>query len=245
TEPWRILLRNEKKYLATRQEEVSELLNSLTIKYSITSRKRKEQFFNPNSGSFDDYVVEDELVFKSTDKAETGFRPIHSLGSGIGKILPVVVALATCDEELLWIEEPECHVHPRVQSEIGDLIIARHGTYRQRSKPEILEFDDDPSPSDYIPDEIKGNVIIETHSEHLILRILRRIRETTEGNFSDWPEALREACPNGICPQDVAVLFVKPGTEGSEVIELPVDANGEFTCDWPGGFFEERLKEFF
>lgn len=45
------------------------------------------------------------------------------------------------------------------------------------------------------------------------------------------------------------MLYVEPPPEGanqgSTVIELSVDANGEFTCDWPGGFFEERMKEFF
>jgi hypothetical protein len=88
-------------------------------------------------------------------------------------------------------------------------------------------------------------ILVETHSEHLILRILRRIRETTAGEVEVWPKALREACPQGIRPEDVAVLFVQSGDDGSEVIELPVDANGEFTCDWPGGFFEERISEFF
>jgi hypothetical protein len=61
--------------------------------------------------------------------------------------------------------------------------------------------------------------------------------------MQDWPEDLRKACPNGIRPEDVAVLYVEPGDEGAKVIELPVNAQGEFTCDWPGGFFEERLKE--
>ncbi len=36
-----------------------------------------------------------------------------------------------------------------------------------------------------------------------------------------------------------------PAVTDRIVAELPVDANGEFTCDWPESFFEERLKELF
>jgi hypothetical protein len=79
----------------------------------------------------------------------------------------------------------------------------------------------------------------------LILRILRRIRETTEKDFTDWPEALKNACPNGIRPEDVAVLYVEPGEEGAMVVELPVTADGDFSRPWPSGFFTERAKELY
>jgi predicted ATPase len=124
-------------------------------------------------------------------------------------------------DSLVAIEQPEIHIHPKLQAELGDVFIeSALGSNR-------------------------NIFLLETHSEHLILRILRRIRETTEGDRSDWPDALQKACPRGIRPEDVAVLYVEPGEDGAKVIELPVDANGEFTCEWPGGFFEERIKELF
>lgn len=86
--------------------------------------------------------------------------------------------------------------------------------------------------------------LLETHSEYLILRILRRIRESTEKDFSDWSEELKKACPEGIFPEDVAVLYIQPGAEGAEIIELPVTPDGGFSRPWPGGFFEDQLKEF-
>ena len=79
--------------------------------------------------------------------------------------------------------------------------------------------------------------LIETHSEHLILRILRRIRETTDG------ELPADAMP--ITPEHLAVLYVQPGKEGSEVINIPVNEDGEFDRPWPQGFFAERAKELF
>ncbi len=82
-----------------------------------------------------------------------------------------------------------------------------------------------------------NQVIVETHSEHLILRILRRIRETTDGELPADVPAVR--------PEDVAVLYVQPGAQGAEVVQIPVTGEGEFAQPWPEGFFPERAKELF
>jgi len=67
--------------------------------------------------------------------------------------------------------------------------------------------------------------------------------------MDNWPDALRKACPNGIRPEDVSVLYVETPSEGSDegstVIVLPVTADGDFSKPWPGGFFAERDKELF
>lgn len=146
---------------------------------------------------------------------------LQDVGVGISQVLPVLMNAFGETGSLIAIEQPEIHIHPALQAELGDVFI------------------------ESALGENKNTFLLETHSEHLILRLLRRIRETTEGDREDWPEALRKACPNGIRPEDVAVLYVEPGEEGAKVRELPVDANGEFTCNWPGGFFEERMKELF
>ena len=69
----------------------------------------------------------------------------------------------------------------------------------------------------------------------MILRLLRRVRETTEGTLTDPKLALR--------PDQISVLFVRPGTEGSQVVELPVTPDGDFASEWPGGFFAERFAD--
>jgi hypothetical protein len=56
--------------------------------------------------------------------------------------------------------------------------------------------------------ERKNTYVIETHSEHQILRILRRIRETAE---AELPKGMPP-----VYPDQVAVLYVKPGQEGAE-----------------------------
>ena len=79
--------------------------------------------------------------------------------------------------------------------------------------------------------------LIETHSEHLILRLLRRIRETSEGNL-----------PSGflsVSPEMIGVYYVGRGESGVQIKSLPINESGEFTESWPKGFFDERAGELF
>jgi predicted ATPase len=85
--------------------------------------------------------------------------------------------------------------------------------------------------------EHRNSFILETHSEHLMLRLLRRIRETSEGTLPD-------GC-TPITPRDVSVLYVEPSSNGSVVLQLPVTEDGDFERDWPQGFFAERARELF
>ncbi len=82
-----------------------------------------------------------------------------------------------------------------------------------------------------------GSFLLETHSEHLILRLLRRIQETTEGTLPAEAQPLKA--------DDVSVVFVEQHNGESRVTPLPIDDTGEFTRHWPQGFFEERVHELF
>ena len=78
--------------------------------------------------------------------------------------------------------------------------------------------------------------LVETHSEHLLLRIMRRIRETSTGELPDGAPKVR--------PEDVMVLFVEPDGPHSIIREMPLNECGEeLVKAWPGGFFEESIKE--
>lgn len=146
---------------------------------------------------------------------------LQDVGVGISQVLPVILHAFGEKEKLIAIEQPEIHIHPALQAELGDVFI------------------------ESALGENKNTFLLETHSEHLILRILRRIRETTRGKTGTWPAQLREACPDGIMPEDVAVLYVEPGAEGAKVRELRIDGQGRFIDEWPNGFFEERFSEEF
>ena len=135
------------------------------------------------------------------------------VGIGISQVLPVLVACFASKEKIVAMEQPEIHLHPALQAELGDVFIQS------------------------ALGENKNRFLIETHSEHLLLRVMRRIRETSNGNLPDgFPK---------LTPEDVCVLFVEPDGSHSIVREMPLNEQGELVKAWPGGFFEEGLREVF
>ena len=147
------------------------------------------------------------------DGGKVELRP-DDVGIGISQVIPVIVTALDGKQRIASIEQPELHLHPRVQAELGDLFIESAFGDRQQT------------------------FILETHSEHLILRLLRRIRETTDGDLPSGKPPLK--------PDDIAVYYVQQrDDEGTEVRLLRIDDSGEFIDQWPDGFFEERAKELF
>ena len=137
----------------------------------------------------------------------------RDVGIGVSQVLPVLVSAYASTDKLLAIEQPEIHLHPALQAELGDVFI------------------------ESALGEGQNTILIETHSEHLLLRIMRRIRETSAGKLPDGVPALR--------PEDVMVLFVEPDGARSLIREMPLNERGELVKAWPGGFFEEGLREIF
>lgn len=138
----------------------------------------------------------------------------QDVGVGISQVIPVVVAAIAGGSRLVLIEQPELHIHPAMQVALGDLFVEQSTQGEERK-----------------------TFIIETHSEHLILRLLRRIRETTEGELPP------NACP--LTPEQVSVIWVEGGDDGTTMKQLEIDETGEFIDRWPRGFFEERAEELF
>jgi predicted ATPase len=137
----------------------------------------------------------------------------RDVGIGVSQVLPVLVAAYAYSNKILAMEQPEIHLHPALQSELADVFIAS------------------------ALGEQKNTFILETHSEHVMLRILRRIRETNEGELPEGMPPVR--------PEDVSVLYVSPTRSGATVTAIPIRKDGEFAERWPQGFFDERAKELF
>lgn len=136
------------------------------------------------------------------------------VGAGVSQVIPVVVAALEGRAGLSLVEQPEIHVHPAVQVGLGDLFI--DAVMRKGSRRTLL---------------------VETHSEHIILRLLRRIRQTTENELAEGGPTFTE--------DKLSVLYIENQSEGVKVLRLRVDEHGEFKDRWPKGFFEERAEEVF
>jgi predicted ATPase len=138
---------------------------------------------------------------------------IEDVGSGIGYVLPVLASLAQNGRPM--IQQPELHLHPALQSNLGDAIV------RSVENRKYL-------------DEL---CIIETHSEHILLRIMKLIKNA----------ASRKG--NVVTPltfENVSILYFDPQPNGStKVKRLRLSPDGKLIDRWPGGFFNERYKDLF
>lgn len=153
-------------------------------------------------------------------KSKTEVSPTD-VGFGISQILPIIVQGVSPQyyepgHKIICIEQPEIHLHPRLQAELGSFFadcIDKKPKDEQRS---ICEED------------MAGNqFIIETHSENLILRLQRLIRK-------------------GELKKDhVGVIYFDKTPEGLRVKELRLNDKGEFIDPWPKGFFDESFTELF
>ena len=119
------------------------------------------------------------------------------VGFGIGQLLPILVQGVLSENKIMLIEQPEIHVHPRLQAEMGSFFAELAGRAGAGHSEESAFFEYAP----FEPADAKyGNqFIIETHSEHLVLRLLRIIRDTTNGELKEgeslfvlkmWPSSM-------------------------------------------------------
>jgi hypothetical protein len=125
-------------------------------------------------------------------------------GQGIQQVLPIAVLCCWRSLDrgglpfLDTVEQPELHLHDAAHAPLGDLLlsaVARGG----------------------------GNVVVETHSESLVLRIRRRIAE-------------------GLSPDQVALVYVEDAGEGSCLRPIALRPDGEVEW-WPEGVFSEAFVE--
>jgi predicted ATPase len=125
---------------------------------------------------------------------------IVDVGFGANQLFSVIVQCFYAPKgSIIMIEQPEAHLHPKYQADIADLLI------------DVVNYG--------------NNVIVETHSEHLLLRLQRRIAEKK------------------IPHERVGISYFEMGEKGTSTSKLEMDENGYFVKPIPEGFFEEGFQE--
>jgi len=150
------------------------------------------------------------------DEGEGGHDKINlaDVGFGNSQALPVIIQSVLAEpDSLLIVEQPELHLHPRAQAELGDMFVemVRQGAH----------------------------LLLETHSEHLLLRLRRWTTEQTTGKsvlsndkkFLKWGE--------------LVTYFIHRKDRVSSITRIGIDANGDLE-NIPEGFedfFSDDLLE--
>jgi len=130
-------------------------------------------------------------------------RPLDmtAVGVGVSQIFPVLVmGLHAKPGSVLLMEQPELHLHPALQQRLGDFLLACARSGRQ--------------------------LIVETHSDHLISRLRRRIAE-------DETNRLHES---------LAIIFAERQEGRTTYRQIQVNRFGGIE-EWPKGFFDQAARE--
>jgi len=178
------LLKRKKREDLKKLESIKEALYQLGFIEKLTIRKIETRHY--------EFWTRHKESALDANLADTGF--------GTSQVLPVIVSLYTLPPgSTLLFEQPEIHLHPAGQAELGS-VFAKACTPEKR-------------------------IVIETHSENLILRIQT---EVAKGNLK---------------PEFVRIYYIQPKKTGHEVVLIPLNKKGEFMTEWPKGFFEENYQE--
>lgn len=125
---------------------------------------------------------------------------LTDVGFGVSQVLPVVTLLLYVPEgSTVILEQPEIHLHPLAQAGLADVII-HAATHR------------------------KVQVILESHSEHLLLRLQRRIAEAA------------------LQADDIRLYFCDGAGGRSTLTTLQLDLLGQI-LNWPQHFFGDSFGE--
>ncbi len=118
------------------------------------------------------------------------------VGFGVSQVLPVVTLLFSVPQgSVVLLEQPELHLHPNAQSLLADLLL-------------------------HVAEARKLQLIVESHSEHILRRLQRRIAEA-ETEFAR--------------PENIKTYFCESRKGGSTISEVEVDRFGQIS-NWPEKF---------
>jgi AAA15 family ATPase/GTPase len=158
---------------------------------------------------------------------------IADVGVGISQVVPVLFGCwqAMSERNGVHIQQPELHLHPKLQAQLADVFIKCVSTPKK-----------------------SGIFLLESHSEQLLLRLLRRIRESHMATVSRG-EGISELVPvidlqkvkgHELKAEQVSVVYVSKDKSGiTKMKHLRLSDDGEFIDRWPNGFFAERDIELF
>lgn len=200
-------LRPERHYQWTGgKPEVIEPTGANTIQALIASTHEDRRLMSRASLLLREMELVDEFEIRPIDQNQRLYEAIATIASvqssladtgfGVSQILPVITMLLTAPMgSIVLLEQPELHLHPGAQSALADLMLL-------------------------VADSRNLQLIVESHSEHLLRRLQRRIAEEH---------------PHFANPENIRTYFCQSGAVGSKIEEVEIDRFGQI-ANWPARF---------
>jgi predicted ATPase len=147
-----------------------------------------------------------EYEVKVRVKGSKDWVDLPDVGFGISQVLPVLVQCFYAPPgSIILMEQPEIHLHPNAQSALADVMIDVINSKENGADRNI-------------------QLIIETHSEHFLRRLQRRIAEDT------------------IPQEKVSAYFADITKTPSTLESLKIDSYGNIR-NWPENFFGDEMGD--
>lgn len=127
---------------------------------------------------------------------------LTAVGVGVSQILPVILlCLLAAPGTLVVLEQPELHLHPRLEQKLADFLLACARSGRQ--------------------------LVIETHSEHLVNRLRYQIASDPTDDTHDL----------------IRLVFAESHDGVTSYREPEINPYGGIGDDWPAGFLDLGARE--
>ncbi len=132
---------------------------------------------------------------------------ITDVGFGVSQVLPAIVqAFYAPPHSTVLMEQPEIHLHPQVQANLADLFLTAIQAREDGADRNV-------------------QLIIESHSEHFLNRLMRRVAEEK------------------VKPEQIAIYFCESLASGrAKITPLQVDLYGNI-ANWPENFFGDEMAD--
>lgn len=200
-------LRLERRYSSTgAKPTIIEPDGANTVQALIASSKGDRLLLTQVARSLEEMGLVEDFTLRPIDQDERVFEAIAKIGCvessltdtgfGVSQVLPVVTMLLSAPERsIVLVEQPELHLHPNAQAALADLLIE-------------------------VAQKRNLQLIVESHSEHIVRRLQRRIAE---------------ASPAFATPENIKMYYCQPGEGGATIDEVDVDRFGQIS-NWPEKF---------
>jgi len=128
---------------------------------------------------------------------------VLDVGVGVSQVLPIIILAHYAPEgSIILLEQPEIHLHPLAQANLAEMFF-------ELAQERNIQF------------------VVETHSEHLLTRLQRRVAERRDDELTN---------------EDIKLYVCKREQQVSTIEKLDFDEDGRIK-NWPPNFFGDTLSD--